>query len=164
MRSMATTVPQAGFTLTEVLVAIVVLAIGLLGLAGLQAVGLRGNHGAYLKTQATLAAQDIIERVVSVPYNHNDIIDTNVNGLAGLDDEGNGTAFGVARGIFYAIDQGVERCRGMFTIRQLAQRPAKVLEAGELHLQRPIGFEKGPHLMCLGGVEIPVEVSTEAFD
>ena len=63
MRSMATTVPQGGFTLTEVLVAIVVLAIGLLGLAGLQAVGLRGNHSAYLKTQATLAAQDIIERM-----------------------------------------------------------------------------------------------------
>ena len=63
MRSVAMKAEQTGFTLTEVLVAIVVLAIGLLGLAGLQALGLRGNHGAYLKTQAVLAARDIIERM-----------------------------------------------------------------------------------------------------
>lgn len=55
--------PQQGFTLVEVLVAIVVLSIGLLGLAGLQATGLRNNHSAYLRTQATLQAYDIIDRM-----------------------------------------------------------------------------------------------------
>lgn len=54
---------QSGFTLMEVLVAVVVLAIGLLGLAGLQAQGLRFNHDAYLRTQATLLAYDMADRM-----------------------------------------------------------------------------------------------------
>ncbi len=47
----------------DVLVALVVLSIGLLGLAGLQATGLRYNHGAYLRTQATLLAYDMADRM-----------------------------------------------------------------------------------------------------
>jgi len=52
-----------GFTLLEVLVAVVVLSIGLLGLAGLQAVGLRSNHSATLRSQATALAYDIVDRM-----------------------------------------------------------------------------------------------------
>lgn len=47
----------------EVLIALVILSIGLLGLAGLQATGLRYNHGAYLRTQATNAAYDMADRM-----------------------------------------------------------------------------------------------------
>jgi len=54
-----------GFTMVELMVAVLVLAIGLLGLAGLQVWGLNNNHNAYLRTQATLLAQDIIERMRS---------------------------------------------------------------------------------------------------
>jgi len=54
---------QRGVTLIEILTALAVLTIGLLGLAGLQAIGLRSQHSAYLKTQAALAAQDILERM-----------------------------------------------------------------------------------------------------
>jgi type IV pilus assembly protein PilV len=53
---------QGGFTLIEVLIAVLVLAIGLLGLAGLQASALRFNHDAQLRTQATLLAYDIADR------------------------------------------------------------------------------------------------------
>ncbi len=52
-----------GFTLLEVLIAVVILSIGLLGLAGLQATGLKNNHSAYLRTQATTYAYDIIDRM-----------------------------------------------------------------------------------------------------
>ncbi len=52
-----------GFSLLEVLIAVVVLSIGLLGLAGLQANGLRGNYSAYLRSQATFYANDIIDRM-----------------------------------------------------------------------------------------------------
>lgn len=55
--------PQRGFTLIEMLVTVVVLSIGLLGLAGLQASGLRSNHSAYLRTQATFLAADIADRM-----------------------------------------------------------------------------------------------------
>ncbi len=47
----------------EVLVTVLVLSIGLLGLAGLQLTGLRYNHSAYLRSQATLLASDIIDRM-----------------------------------------------------------------------------------------------------
>lgn len=53
----------AGFTLIEVLVAVLVLSIGLLGLAGLQAASLRQNHSAYLRSQASLLAYDMLERM-----------------------------------------------------------------------------------------------------
>ena len=54
---------QSGFTMLEVLVAIVVLSFGLLGLAGLQADGLRNNTSAYLRSQATLMAYDMLDRM-----------------------------------------------------------------------------------------------------
>ena len=53
----------SGFTLLEVLVALVILSIGLLGLAGLQAASLRYNHSSYLRSQATLIAYDIVDRM-----------------------------------------------------------------------------------------------------
>ena len=52
-----------GFTLLEVLVALVVLSIGLLGLSGMQATGLRSNHSAFLRSQATVVTNDILDRM-----------------------------------------------------------------------------------------------------
>ena len=47
----------------EILVTVIVLSIGLLGLAGLQMTGMRDNHSAYLRTQAVALANDIIDRM-----------------------------------------------------------------------------------------------------
>lgn len=52
-----------GFTLIEVLVGLIILAIGLLGLAGLQMKALRHNNDAYHRSQATLLAYDIMDRM-----------------------------------------------------------------------------------------------------
>jgi len=52
-----------GFTLVEVLVTIVVVSIGLLGLAGLQINGLRANMSSETRSKATLLASDIVERM-----------------------------------------------------------------------------------------------------
>lgn len=54
---------QSGFTLLEILVAIVVLSIGLLGLAGLQAVSLNNNQTAYYRSIATQQAYDMADRI-----------------------------------------------------------------------------------------------------
>jgi len=51
-----------GFTLIEVLVAVLVLALGLLGIAGLQAAGMQMNNSAYLRSQAAILAQDMADR------------------------------------------------------------------------------------------------------
>ncbi|MEW5769538.1 MAG: type IV pilus modification protein PilV [Pseudomonadota bacterium] len=56
-------VHQQGFTLLEILVAIVVLSLGLLGLAGLQAVSLRYNQTAYYRSIATQQAFDMADRI-----------------------------------------------------------------------------------------------------
>ena len=53
----------AGFTMIEVLVALVVLSVGLLGVAGLQIVGLKGNLSAAFRTQASYLADDIVDRM-----------------------------------------------------------------------------------------------------
>lgn len=58
-------VKQSGFTLLEVLVAMLVLAIGLLGLAGLMASSMRNNLSASHRTQATWMAYDIVDRMRS---------------------------------------------------------------------------------------------------
>lgn len=54
---------QGGFSLIEVMVALLVLAIGLLGLAGLQTLGLKFNTQSYQRTQAVLNAYDIVDRI-----------------------------------------------------------------------------------------------------
>lgn len=55
--------PQSGFTLIEVLVALLVLAIGLVGIASLNINGLRNAHSSYYTTIASSVALDFEERL-----------------------------------------------------------------------------------------------------
>ena len=52
-----------GFSLLEILISVLILSIGLLGLAALHASSLKANHGAYQKSQATYLAYDIVDRM-----------------------------------------------------------------------------------------------------
>ena len=56
---------QRGISLIEVLIAIVILGIGLLGVARLQANTVGYNHSAYLRSQATLQLYDMADRMRS---------------------------------------------------------------------------------------------------
>ncbi|MDO6683725.1 MULTISPECIES: type IV pilus modification protein PilV [unclassified Oceanobacter] len=56
---------QSGFGLIEVLVSIVIVSIGLLGLAGLQTRALQENNAAYLRSQAGILVYDMFERLRS---------------------------------------------------------------------------------------------------
>jgi type IV pilus assembly protein PilV len=56
-----------GFSLLEVMIALLVLSIGLLGLAGLQTFSLKFNHQSYERTQATLLIYDIMDRITANP-------------------------------------------------------------------------------------------------
>lgn len=53
----------AGFTLIEILVAMLILAIGVLGIAALQYKGLQFNQDAYFRTQINYLAYDIADRM-----------------------------------------------------------------------------------------------------
>jgi len=54
---------QGGATLIEVLISLLILSVGLLGMTGLQTVSLRNTQSAYLRTQASIASNDIVERI-----------------------------------------------------------------------------------------------------
>ena len=54
---------QRGTTLIEVLVAMLVLSIGLLGVAALQVNALTTNQGAHVRSQASVLAYDIADRM-----------------------------------------------------------------------------------------------------
>jgi len=54
---------QAGFSMIELLIAVLIVSVGLLGIAGLQAYGLRANHSSYLRSQATVLAYDALDRM-----------------------------------------------------------------------------------------------------
>lgn len=55
--------PRNGFTMLEVLIALMIFSLGLLGMAGLLAVSVQTNHSAYLRTQATFLAQGMADRM-----------------------------------------------------------------------------------------------------
>lgn len=58
---------QRGFSLIEVLVAVLVVSIGLVGLAGMQLVGLKGNQQSFSKNQAAHHTQSLLERMRGNP-------------------------------------------------------------------------------------------------
>lgn len=54
---------QRGAGLIEVMVAVLLLALGLLGIAGMQLASLQHNHSAALRSQAVLLAYDALDRM-----------------------------------------------------------------------------------------------------
>ncbi len=83
---------SGGFTLLEVMVALVVMSVGLLSLAGMQVIGLRTNHSAYMRTQATILSYDIVDRMranIGVPGGYGvqggDYDQPTVSGSAGVE-------------------------------------------------------------------------------
>jgi type IV pilus assembly protein PilV len=56
-------VKEAGFSLIEVLVSIVILSFGLLGMAGMQAASLQSNREARLQSSAVVLARELAEMI-----------------------------------------------------------------------------------------------------
>ena len=56
---------EQGASMIEVLITIVVLAIGLLGLAGLQVTSIQTNYSSYYRSQASVLAYDLSDRMRS---------------------------------------------------------------------------------------------------
>lgn len=73
-----------GFTLMEVLVALAVLSIGLLGMAGMQLFSMKSSHNAYLQSQATFFAYDLIDKMRANPVGFNNgNYDTTISAIPG---------------------------------------------------------------------------------
>ena len=63
---------NGGFTLIEVLIAMLVIVVGLLGVATMQIASFQANQGAYARSQAVYLAQDILDRIRSNPKGFRD--------------------------------------------------------------------------------------------
>jgi len=59
---------EKGFTLVEILIALTIFAIGILGVASMQIWGLRGNASAIWHSQAATFAADRVERLMVDDY------------------------------------------------------------------------------------------------
>jgi type IV pilus assembly protein PilV len=64
---------KKGFTLIEILVALVLLAIGLLAIAGMQLTSVKGNFFSNNLTQASIMGQDRLEALRQLDINHADL-------------------------------------------------------------------------------------------
>lgn len=63
---------ERGFTMIEVLVALIILAIGLLGVAGVQALSLKQTANSNIRSLVTMYAYDLSERMRAEPSHFND--------------------------------------------------------------------------------------------
>ncbi len=61
---------EAGFTLIEVLVAMTILAIGLISISGMQIMAMRGNATANALTVATSLAEEVMEDIIRRKEDH----------------------------------------------------------------------------------------------
>lgn len=58
---------ERGFTLIEILVAVLVLSVGILGLVGLETLAMQGSQEAYFRSQATMLSYELADRMRANP-------------------------------------------------------------------------------------------------
>ena len=80
-------VNQKGFTLVEILITMVVFAIGMLAVLTLQTTSIGGNSTGYAITGATSIAAEQLGHLVGMPYDHPFLVDPPAAGInyAGFD-------------------------------------------------------------------------------
>ena len=77
-----------GFSLIEVIIAIGILSVGILGVATMQATSIRGNAFADDITQATTWGSDRVEKLVCLQWDSALLQDSDGDGVNGLNDIG----------------------------------------------------------------------------
>ena len=76
-----------GFTLVEVLMAMAIVAIGILGVAGMQVRAVSANAVARKALHATALAAGRMEQLIGLGYDHPVLADRSGDGAAGLDND-----------------------------------------------------------------------------
>lgn len=109
---------ERGFTLIEIIVAISLFSIGLLAVASMQVSAIRGNTLAGGVTEATSWVSDLMEKLMILPYDHANLVDTDSDGTNqdpdgdGIDNDGGN--FGLDDATAVTTDHQVSR--GKYTV------------------------------------------------
>ena len=69
---------QAGFTLIEVMITLAIFAIGILAVSAMQITAVNQNSGSRMQTEATAVAEQLLERLMALPYDH-DMLSADAN-------------------------------------------------------------------------------------
>ena len=77
---------QNGFTLVELLIALVIFAVGILGVGAMQLTSIQGNSKGRQVSEASNIGADRIERFLSLDYDNPLLDDDDGDGNSGLDD------------------------------------------------------------------------------
>ena len=88
---------KQGFTLIEVLIGLVILAIGLLAIAGMQITAVKGNFFSHYLTQASYVGQDRLEFLDNLPINSAEL-------QAGSHNDGTATVAGIVFNRTYTVN------------------------------------------------------------
>jgi prepilin-type N-terminal cleavage/methylation domain-containing protein len=70
-------IPNQGYTIIEVLIAMSIFAIGFLAVAKMEIMSITRNANARMQSEATAKAVDRLERLMSLPYDHIDLNEQN---------------------------------------------------------------------------------------
>ncbi len=85
---------QGGFTILEVMIAISILAVGLMAVFSAQSRSIMGNTDANRQTQAMTLAQDRMEELLAVPYDDLDAAGSPVTAPGGYEVKWTVTEYG----------------------------------------------------------------------
>jgi prepilin-type N-terminal cleavage/methylation domain-containing protein len=75
---------QRGFTTLELLIAISILTVGLLGVASMQVSGIRGNYFSAHTTMSLTLAEEKMEELLALTYTHADLQDSELGNNSDL--------------------------------------------------------------------------------
>lgn len=75
-----------GFTLLEAMIAVFILAVGIMAAAGMQIRAIDANNNGMARTMANSVALSVMEELKRLPFDDPNLINTNGNGLVGLND------------------------------------------------------------------------------
>jgi type II secretory pathway component PulJ len=75
---------QWGFTTLELLIAISILTVGLLGVASMQVSGIRGNYFSANTTKGLTLAEEKMEELLALNYTHGDLQDSELGNNSDL--------------------------------------------------------------------------------